>query len=217
MSSDAMLPQQHSLRDVWSFFRAHPALAVTVIYADICFIGAVFRVVLLARFGVNYFDYASITDFASAAFGAADVTLGALFLSLIVVTVIGWLFNRPKPPAELTGWKLDVVSVGCILLGLLFPIFPALSAATSIKEGWGSYLKLSLASEVRTLGSEGDDLMLIGTTSRFFFVYNRSASRTYVVAAESVQWLTLCTAQPRYQPTPSTPASELVGTNCHKQ
>ncbi len=80
---------QYSVRDL---LKRHPGVLVSVGYVVISLIGMLFSQALFSEFGVNYFNYAEVSDFLLAAL--REPMTFALAAGAIVVTLLIFLMTH---------------------------------------------------------------------------------------------------------------------------
>jgi hypothetical protein len=96
------------LRPIGSFFREHPAIAVTLLYFQVTTVGVVYSWALFRRFDINVFDYAEANDFLLAAFKDPLVFLMSMLTIILIVAtqVLAIVFRRwqvkRRPRPEVT-------------------------------------------------------------------------------------------------------------------
>src|SRR3712207_3186360 len=80
-------PYLTQLRPVGSFFRDHPAIALSLVYLQVTTVGVVYSWWLFWRFDINIFDYAETNDFLLAAF-KDPIVFAMSVLSIVGLTLL---------------------------------------------------------------------------------------------------------------------------------
>lgn len=192
-----------------SAIREHPALGLTSGYLVVSLLGLSYEWVLFRHFGVNYFHFADVTDFLMGAFREPITFLLALSALLVGKLAHMWLVreNRFFAGREIRSrWlrfyqryslstfnQLSPVSL-FLLYCVMFIWIYAENRAESIRTGDGNRVQLTLAE-----ASPGDGpftATLLGTSSRFVFVYETEAELAWVVPHENLAWIRLAAPEP---------------------
>ena len=186
-----------------SWLGKHPAIVGTVLYVYVALIGSSYQWWLLKGFGVNYFDFAEVNDFLTAAFkspfviGQGIVTLGIL---MYVSYYPSRLFVGTKSKSDVTKMPLRLM---IFLFVIAYTLGPGMSVAQfgqhDIKKGWGTYVSVEAARGARVISSFRS-LMLLATTDKFVFFYERKYKQTLVIPTAKITQMRICRTPPPWLP-----------------
>lgn len=197
-----------------AFLRRHPGVIVSVGYVAVSLIGMLFSQALFSRFGINYFNYAEVSDFLLAAlrepmtFALAG---GAVVVTLLIFGITKleqqWIARRsPKSRVgkfyqSVSNWAYN--NVGVIIASFLLYAYLFLNLygdwkSEQIKTGSGKQVTVELANEVdgAAAGKRLDGVMLLGTSNKFLFIYDLDARRAYIIPNENISRLIITAAEP---------------------
>src|SRR5258705_6627620 len=107
--------RQSLLRQILGFVKRNPAIGLSVVYAYFAFLGSVYQWVLFSRFDLNYFAFAEVNDFLTAAFVQPLVVIGSVFALLCAVWLARLVLGRSD--SSLSGCRFG--GVERIQFGLL--------------------------------------------------------------------------------------------------
>ena len=191
--------------------KEHPAIVGTALYVYLSFLGSTYYWMYLRRFDINFFDFAEANDFLTGAIrnpwilmvGLAGVGLFALFFKALAERpdLVPSIFRLSKRrQGEIPGHhgrSSPVVFFAILLLVTAYTFAPgfvlASKTARNTRDGWGSYIRLDLTSRVGPLRIRSDAaLMLLGTSHKFIFLWDKSTDRTHVVPSASLASLSIC-------------------------
>jgi hypothetical protein len=207
-SSDAVAMDDPTRR-LFSAMKEHPALGLTSGYLLISLLGLSYEWTLFRQFAVNYFHYAEVTDFLMGAF-REPVTF-ALALSAVAVGKLAHLqlewedrwFRRREPRSWLgRGYRRFSRSgfnryspVGLFFLYVvLFIWIYSDHRAERIREGGGYRVQVTLSE--RSPADAAFSATLLGTSSRFVFLFEARAGLTWVVPHENLSWIRVAMPEP---------------------
>ena len=184
--------------------REHPGLVASGAYVAATGTGMLSSWTLYDEFGVNIFHYAQLSDFVVAAVRSPSASL-AILLAIPAVWVIirldDYLARRYSWVKYLYGptWlrKLSRTSGAYVLYLVLyayaFSLFSTGRAADRIRRGEGPAVTVQLQSG--TVGGRDATIpfstQLLGTTSAYVLLYERSERTVTVVPVENVASLTV--------------------------
>lgn len=194
-------PEPETIR---ALLRDHPALALTGSYLLVAVIGLTYDVLLFGDFGIRILHYADTSDFLLAA--VREPVAIVLFLAAFPVIGLlrrfdGWMRRRwPRLTRVITfGWSRGPVAqtllylVSALLYAWLFTGLYAGWVSDRIKGGTGDRVVVELGSG-EVLGDD-EEVLLIGGTSRYVFVYDRAAKQPVIVPVESAARITVLSAE----------------------
>lgn len=189
--------------------REHPALGLTSGYLVVSLLGLSYEWVLFRHFGVNYFHYADVTDFLMGAFREPITFVLALSALLVGKLAHMWVVweNRYFNGREIrSGWlrlyqrysrsRLNQLSPVTLFLlyCVMFIWIYAENRAESTRAGDGKRVQLTLAEAPP--GDGPFTATLLGTSSRFVFVYETQAELAWVVPHENLAWIRVAAPEP---------------------
>jgi hypothetical protein len=180
--------------------RNHPALAITLAYLLVSFIGAAFSWALFSEFGINYFVFAEVNDLLFAVMreplAALAAASGALVVWLLTVYARwerGKLGGRENAGFVLrwylrsNGLHLDYPVVRAVAFLLYIFLFVTLYAdfrADSIRDG-----ALTPVRVVQAEPGSGPAVLtggILGSSARFLFLYIPDQDRVVVLPDEAI-------------------------------
>ena len=172
--------------------REQPALLVSLLYLFASGIGMYFSWRYLRHFGIDFFDYAQVSDFLLASL--KEPITWMLVLGLVLVMLLdNWMslnWGR-KPRGRLTRWygtpryrRLNYLAfLGLIVLYMT--VFADRKARDTLR---GDYLIVTLR-----LAESGivEERALLGTTSGYVFTFDPAAASAKVYPVEAIEALEL--------------------------
>jgi len=195
-------PTADPTRRLLALMQEHPALGLTSAYLMVSLLGLSYEWTLFRHFGVNYFHYADVTDFLMGAFREPItflLALSALLVGKLAHMQLAWE-NRWFDGRELRSWWLRVYQrysrsrfnqFSPVTLFLLYCVMfiwiYSGNRAESIRGGDGEQVQLTLAEAGP--GGGAFSASLLGTSSRFVFVYESAAGLTWVIPHENLAWI----------------------------
>ena len=194
------MPDEPKKQTGWvEWVKEHPAIVGTGLYVYVSFQGSAYNWLFLRAFDINYFDFSEVNDFLTAAFRQPETFLFLGGAILYVVPVLWTLFFRQRRIFS-TGSRFLRVMARIMIFGIipLMVIFMSVFLSSSIdiqrtRTGNGSYVVVKLARGGGTFESPPDaGLMLLGTSDKFIFLWNRVSDKKHIVAGASVASLRLC-------------------------
>lgn len=202
-------PQTSDARSAWTgLLREHPGLLLTAGYLVLTIIGLLYELWFFFYFRINILEYVETSDFLLAALRTPLVIL----LSLLPVPLAWLLFRlnhwaRQKYPrygafdsrlenglfGQSMAGRLASRSLFVLIYAAFFTLLYAERVTDRIKAGHGREVRVELSSGApfpsRTL--------LLGTTSKFVFLYLPEAKRTHIVPIENVSRLVVSSEKAR--------------------
>ena len=200
--------------------KEHPAVVGTVFYAYVSWLGSTYHWMYLRRFEINFFDFAEANDFLTGAFKQPGVIIlglvGLLFAWILIplaesrgldISAIRFLFRQMKSVPQHGeipvnhGLSVDrphrVLTPIFLLFFSIYAFAPgfglAYFAAGETRRGWGSYVRVELTRQADTLTNLSDSaLMLLGTSDRFVFLWDKPTDQTHVVPSGNLARLSIC-------------------------
>ena len=169
----------------------HPGVFLTVIYAAASIIGLVYTWAFLNAFGINVFHYAELTDFMLASLKepftwiltlfavsltALDNTLSSLVQKRKVNRFFKW-YGNPR-------YRQINILLLCMLV-VSFLLVYARDNAEIVRQGENPSITVYLSD-----GSEPKSRVLLGTTGKFIFFYDKASQQIDIHPHESVLMLT---------------------------
>ncbi len=183
------------------FVREQPALLVSLLYLFASGIGMYFSWRYLRHFGIDFFDYAQVSDFLLASL--KEPITWTLVAGLVLVMLLDNWMSRAwgsKPRGRLTRWygtpryrRLNyMVFLGLIVLYMT--VFADRKAEDTLS---GDYLIVTLR-----LAESGtvDQRALLGTTSSYVFTFDPDALSANVYPVEAIEALELPAIDNAQQP-----------------
>lgn len=198
MSTASRQPVRQFLR----MLGQHPALALTAGYLVISLLGISYEWSLFRNFGVNFFHYADVTDFLMGAFREPItfvMALSALFVSVFAQWMMDWedrwFATREVRSRILLGYRRFSASSFNRLSPLYFFLAYSVlfiwlysdSSAERLRAGGGPQVTLMLATGAPPSGT--GPASLLGTSSRFVFLYDAAKQVTTIVPHENIAWI----------------------------
>ena len=179
------------------YLREHPAILVSSLYVIASMVGLLFSWIFLAPFGINFFNFAQISDFLLA---SLKEPFTWAYVALAVSFVLGDnAMSRRWGGRERARWLrwygtvnyrrvnvFTLVVIVTVLIGV-----HAWSKAARIKRGGGESVTVQFAD-----GGETVDAVLLGTTGTFVFLYDVAAQRATIHPHESIHAISVGTSRP---------------------
>ena len=169
----------------------NPALLVSGIYFLASLIGLVYSWFFLRAFGINVFQFAEISDFLLASLKEPFTwALAILAVLLVVSDNANSLRVQRRGPSRLFGWYGSEGYRRSNYLVLLFLVVASLyllasSKERAIRDGAGDSFIVHLSDS-----SAEKHRVLLGTTARFVFLYDRVSENVDVHPNESILMMT---------------------------
>jgi hypothetical protein len=178
----------------------HPGALLTGLYLALTAIGIAYDFLYFARFRVNVLDYAETGDFLVAALRSP---LAIIYSVLPVLAV--WLLAllrrwvrriSPRYDAYATRyeqkWRVgplywDVQNTLLVVLyAFVFTAYYARSVAVAAKRPDARRVRVELVSEAGAAGPSSRVATMVGTTSKFLFLYSPERDSTYAIPFDNV-------------------------------
>ena len=159
----------------------HPALFVSGIYFVASLIGLVYSWAFLRAFGINVFRYAEISDFLLASLKEPFTW----FLAILAVILVAFdnamsLRVQRRGTSRFLRWygseryrQVNYLASVCLVVVFLF--LYATAKERGIRDGEGEVVSVYL-----TDASPPKQLVMLGTTARFVFLYDQEIGRAHV-------------------------------------
>jgi len=169
----------------------HPALLVSGIYFVASLIGLVYSWAFLRAFGINVFRYAEISDFLLASLKEPFTWILAVF-AVVLVAFDNAMSRRVqrRGPSRFFRWYgseryRQINYLASLFLVVVFLFSYATTKERGIRDGEGDVVSVYL-----TDGSPPKQLVMLGTTARFVFLYDQVAERVDIHPNESILTIT---------------------------
>ena len=169
----------------------HPALLVSAIYFVASLIGLVYSWAFLRSFGINVFRYADISDFLLASLKVPFTWILAI-LAVILVAFDNSMSLRVqrRGPSRFFRWYgseryRQINYLVSVFLVVVFLFSYATAKERGVRDGEGEVLSVHL-----TDSSPPKQLVMLGTTARFVFLYDQVAERVDIHPNESILMIT---------------------------
>lgn len=165
----------------------HPAFLFSALYLAASVVGMGFSWDFLRRFGINVFYFAELSDFMLASL-KEPYTWGLVLFAVLIVAgdnaLSKWVAK--KGPGRWLAWyasrKYRVMNyVVALVLCVVFIDAYASIKARDVHAGKGSMVTVALAD-----GTPPGDYLLLGTTGRYLFLFQRKNGQVTIHPAESV-------------------------------
>lgn len=200
-----MAARSEADRAVLRIFTAeHTGAWVTLGYVVLSLLGLIHQVMVLARFGINFAEYAQVTDFLLGAIRdpfvvAASVIPGAL-IYLAYQRFGDWSFarnpakvlesRRKNPrltnPLVMAGMQLTVGITWAITFQLMY----ANVVSSRIRRGEGAKVAISVSNAgTPARPFPTDSALIISVTSEYLFAYFPTAYETRVIPAGNLAYI----------------------------
>ena len=169
----------------------HPALLVSGIYFVASLIGLVYSWAFLRAFGINVFRYAEISDFLLASLKEPFTW----FLAILAVILVAFdnavsLRVQRRGLSRFFGWYgsdryRQLNYLAAVFIVVVFLLSYATTKEREIRDGEGEVVSVYL-----TDASPPKQLVMLGTTARFVFLYDQVAERVDIHPNESILMIT---------------------------
>ena len=169
----------------------HPALFVSGIYFVASLIGLVYSWAFLRAFGINVFRYAEISDFLLASLKEPFTWFLAVFAVILVAfdNAMSLRVQR-RGTSRFLRWYgseryREINYLASVFLVVVFLFLYAATKEREIRDGEGEVVSVHL-----TDASPPKQLVMLGTTARFVFLYDQVAERVDIHPNESILTIT---------------------------
>lgn len=198
--------REDPIRRLFALLAQHPALGLTSAYLLVSLLGLSYEWTLFRRFGVNFFHYADVTDFLMGAFREPItfvLALSAVLVGKLAQLQVDWEARRFAGREFRSWWmrkyasfsKSDFNRLSPILYFLLYVVMfiwvYSDFRADQIREGHGRSVQVMLIDAAPA--REAFSTLLLGTSSRFVFLYDSDADLTWIVPNENLAWIRVAT------------------------
>lgn len=165
----------------------HPALVFSGLYAFASVIGLIYSWLYLRPFGINVLEYSEISDFLLASLKEPLTWLLTLFAFLLVQ--IDNLMSRRVEARGGNRWTRwygteryrQINNPVAMIMIVIFLWVLADSKHETVRDGGGDRFRVTLAD-----GSPPVERVLLGTTVKFVFLYDRDSERVFIHPNENV-------------------------------
>ena len=196
-------PELSDTRSAWTgLVREHPGLLLTAGYLALTIVGLIYELWFFMYFRINILEYVETSDFLLAALRTPLViVLSVLPLPLVWLLIRSNEWLRHRFP-QYGSWDRRVLGTAgqramwglfVLIYAVLFTQLYAERVADRIKEGHGREVQVELASGARFASRT----LLLGTTSKFVFLYLPMEKKTHVVPIENLSRLVVSAEKSR--------------------
>ena len=179
-----------------NFLKNHPALIASGLYIFASIIGMFYAWSFLRHFQINVFNYAQIGDFLLASL-KEPMTWGIVLISVLILAGDNALSRRAQ---KKTGSRLltlygspryrMVNFVGMIVVISILIFGHAKQQAERALAGKGKLVTITYADR-----AAADDLVLLGTTASFVFLYDSTFERVIIHPHESIHAISFSSSE----------------------
>jgi hypothetical protein len=181
----------------------HIGTGLTLAYLALIVVGIFHEGVLLSRFRINVLDYAEPSDFLLAPIRDPLVILATVvpivaihyYIRGVEIYSLRLRAKRVERGLPLRWWHGDPVKTyknwtALFSLILVWVVASGLHyerwAASRLREGHGTRVRVELTTGEVEGGAAASPVLLLGSTSRFFFLYRLTERQTVIVPSENV-------------------------------
>ncbi len=165
----------------------HPAFFLSGIYFVASSIGLVYSWAFFRKFNINVFRYADVSDFILASL-KEPITWFLTILAIVLVTLDNAMSHRTqrRNPGRLFRWYgseryRQINYLGSVVLIIVFLLTYASVKERDIRDGEGEIVSVYL-----TDASPAKQLVLLGTTGRFVFLFDHVSERVDIHPQENI-------------------------------
>ena len=169
------------------YLREHPAILVSSLYVIASVVGLLFSWIFLAPFGINFFNFAQISDFLLASL-KEPFTWAYVALAILLVLCDNAMSRRwgSRERVKWLRWygtaKYRHLNVYTLVLIVTILIGAhAWTKAHRIQRGGGDYVMVKFAEDGSPV-----DAVLLGTTGTFVFLFDPETQRANIHPHESI-------------------------------
>ena len=169
----------------------HPGLFVSGIYFIASLIGLVYSWAFLGAFGINVSRYAELSDFLLASLKQPFTWLLTL-LAVVLIVIDNAMSVRvqQRKPGRLLGWygseryrQINYLLAGVMVIVFLFAYAGA--NEEKVRRGEAEVVSVTL-----TDASPPKQMVVLGTTGKFVFLFDHVSERVDIHPLESIQMIT---------------------------
>ena len=180
-----------------SLLREHPALLVSGIYVFASLVGMLFAWSYLRQFGVNFFDYAQVSDFLLASL-KEPMTWVIVVLAVLMMVSDNALSRRwqQKKRVRFLRWygspryrSLNFLIL-FLVIAYLIQVYARVKADLTMG-GRGTSVEVLAAD-----AAAPREALLLGTTGQFLMLYDANTRRVTIHPHENVQSVTILLPDP---------------------
>lgn len=182
-----MKPTEPALVEAKNFFKEHPAILGSILYIQVLCLGFTYYWALFNAFRINIFDFSAANDFLLAAFKDPQVFVLAM-VSIALLALQTWIF-KTRGIALRNFPSVTIFLVLAILYTIGTPVLLARRNAREIKSGLRSRIGITVKDDECTGGAgqaSERKVMLIGTTEKYAFLFDRVTRIASAVPVESI-------------------------------
>lgn len=188
------------------WLRDNPGLCLTVIYLFSSVVGMVFHHLFLKRFGFNVLEFSETSDFLMVVV-REPLTVGLAMMGVVVYLFYGWSVKwitswarrrsvrlrstpekRRATMVRMRRWQPVIQGAFIGVYAFLFVMLFSYWRASRIRAG--DFRKVAVHYKTDSPRADGslaaEGLALLGTTSRFVFLYDPAAKRADVVPLDAI-------------------------------
>jgi len=179
-------------------FKEHPTMLLTICYFSITIIGVLYSYFFYKEFGINIIKFADLSDFLLASILEPKSLL--IFISMIVVTILfHWFDNLLRKKYKRYGnfvakqFKAKYTDpIGYFIILVFYTAFLvqylAIDNAKEIKSGNTDDFIVRISDPGKH--KVENTLALLGSSSRYVYLYNNEKSETQIIPVENVSFMT---------------------------
>lgn len=184
LSGESVFPRT----GLYQLLREHPALLFSVVYAFASVIGLLFSWTYLWHFGINFFDYAEISDFLMASLKESFtwVAVALVVLALWLDNLSSLRFSRKERPRWLRWYGSERYRRINYLTGIvLVTVSISIHAFT---EARATYDGKKPTVEIRLVERDVSyERVMLGTTARYLFTFDPTAQVVSIHPVDAVE------------------------------
>ena len=172
---------------LYTLLREHPALIVSAFYVGASFVGMFWSWAFLRRFGINFFNYAQVSDFLLASLKEPFTWL-LVVLAVLMVNADNAYSRRVERQGNSRwfGWYgsptyRKINYAGAVALVSAFIFVYATIEAENLRDQGGDMVEVTFE-----FGEPAESATLLGTTSQFVFLYDLENDRVDIHPFENV-------------------------------
>jgi len=185
MSKNDQLPEfiKGDLKEFISYIKSHPTAIMAICYVALLIIGAFYSWFLYKRFGINYYQFASIEDILFGALRQPVAIFHGIYAG-IGVTVLMRLGK--KSPFRYTTKTVTITIILSFFYMLVSTFFIAKREANLIVEGRSSVFEVEFKLSPKDKDPVKTDYRYIGKLGSFHAVYNDKLKKCELIPINSI-------------------------------
>lgn len=183
------------------FFSEHPTILLTLSYFLITIIGVIYSYFFYNEFGINIIQFADLSDFLLASI-LEPLTL-LIFIFIIGVATIFtlldlWLRKRFLAYGDFTKKRLkskytDPIAVTLVIGLWSIVVIKSLAVGNAAQIKTGEYDHYQVNMTDTSIANMQTSFALLGSSSRYIYLYNHSLQKTFVIPIENISLLSKST------------------------